>query len=475
MDAKILEFAVLLRKAGVKVAHSEVSDCLKSLAMITFDKYTFYNTLAATLIKDHSHLYIFDKIFDYFFDAEFFGHKTKDSSLLNLNTSLKNNSSTGNCSGHDDVPGGEQERSTGFGQGQGLATGAIDNFIQVIKLGDPGEMKRMIKRGIDSLGKTTAEDLKDMKEAVRHVKVFLEWNMGVYRLEKESVQEDEALWLIWQERIKEMDILLFKEMEKHLINTLGSVALDTLLERENLNELEFYQLSNHQVAEIRRKISKIGHRLASRLSFRRKKAKRGIIDLPRTIRKSMSTGGVPVQPAYKDRYPTKPEFIVLCDVSGSVKIFSEFMLQLVYSIQSRFIHVRSFVFVDTPDEITDYFRNNEIEDGIKDMYNKARFSKTAFSNYGEMFIDFRAKYSDSLSKNATLLLIGDARNNYNTDHADHFEKICSEVKRVIWLNPEPVEKWDKEDSLMTTYGKYCDKVFECRNLEQLDRLARKIL
>jgi hypothetical protein len=310
---------------------------------------------------------------------------------------------------------------------------------------------------------------------VRQVKVFLEWNMGTYELEKEAPLVNEEIWLIWQERLMELEEILYRELEQAMVSELGSEALETVLIRENVNQLDFYRLSVPQVAEIRKKISKLAHKLASRLSFRHKKAKHGKIDLYRTIRKSMAYGGVPISPAFRDRYPTRPQIVVLCDLSGSVKVFSEFMLQLVYSIQSRFVHVRSFVFVDTPDDVTGYFQNREIADGIRDIYNWARFSKTAFSDYGLVFIDFWGKYRDVLDKKTTLIIIGDARNNYNKEHADYFQKICGEVRKTVWLNPEPAENWDMEDSIMSVYGRHCSQVFECRNLEQLDRVVRRII
>ncbi len=479
MDGKILEFAILLRKAGINVSHSEVADCLQALKMIELEKESFYNTLACSMIKDYSDLHIFDKIFYYFFHPDFFAHKkefyTDTEFSVQHGSDEEGGECSGSCTGSDTISSSDSDRSTGFGQGQGLATSAVDTFVQIIKLGDPQEMDRMIKKGIESLGKIREDDLKDMKETIRQVKVFLEWNMSVNRLEKESVNEEETVKIEWQERLQDLEELLLRELERKTINELGTNALETILVRENLKDLDFYRLSSHQAAEMKRKISKIGHRLASRLSFRQKRAKRGNIDLRRTIRKSMNTGGVPVRPAYRNRFPSRPQLVVLCDLSGSVKVFSEFMLQLVYSIQTRFIHVRSFVFVDTPDEITEYFRNNEIEEAIRDIYNKAKFAKVPFSHYGETFLDFCNKYSDVLDKKATLVIIGDARNNYHTDHADYFQQMSSLVKRVIWLNPEPREKWDKEDSIMSVYGRFCSDVYECRNLVQLDRLARKLI
>ncbi len=485
MDRNILEFATLLRKAGVKVSHSEVADSLQALSLAGLEKGVFYDSLAVTMVKDWSDFNIFDKIFNYYFDPEFFGHR--EEALKRWPKLMLPLQGESGCSGSDPVSGKgrsqdsehdagtDRGRSTGFGQGQGLATAAIDDFMQVVKIGCHEDMADIVKKGVKSLGAIREEDLRDMKAAVRQVKVFLEWNMGVYRLEREACEVDESVSLKWQERLTEMEEMLYRELEKAIINQLGQEALDTILFRENLNEIDFYSISAPQTAEIKKKISKLAHKLATRLSFRRRRAKHGKIDLPKTIRKSMATGGVPIKPAFRDRYPTRPEIVILCDISGSVRIFSEFMLQLVYSIQNRFVHVRSFVFVDTPDEVTQYMHNREIEDGIRDIYNKARFSKTAFSDYGQMFIEFCENYLAVLNKKTTLIVIGDARNNYHRAHTDYYQKMCEEVKKVIWLNPEPSENWDNEDSIMSVYGPFCHQVFECRNLQQLDRVARKII
>ncbi len=469
MDKNILQFAVLLRKAGLRVSHSEVAEALRAITLTGIDRVTFFNALSATLIKEQTDMRVFEKIFEYYFNPEFMGDDCS-----RFGPMIKADPKT-TCQGNDIVPGRGKGRTTGFGQGRGLAAAAVDNFVQVIQAGIPEEMSALVKKGVAGLGRLDEEDLEDMKNAIRQVKVFLEWNMGIYKLENAACELDEKTWLVWQERLKTLEDMLYREMEKRLIIELGTSALEKVLARENINQLDFYRLSSQQTAEIRKKIGKIAHKLASRLSFRQKRSKRGQIDLARTIRRSMSYGGVPIKPAYRDHYPTRPEFVVLFDLSGSVKVFSEFILQLVYSIQSRYIHVRSFVFVDTPDEITGYFQNREIEDGIKDIYNLAKYSKTAFSDYGQMFIDFNEKYLEVLNKKTTLLIIGDARNNYHRDHADCFRNMCQEVRKTIWLNPEPVESWDTEDSLISLYGGLCDQVFECRNLEQLDRVARKII
>lgn len=482
MDRKILEFAGLLRRAGIRISHSEVAECLKALSMIGLDRESFYYTLVSVLVKDQADISTFNKVFGLYFDSDFFGHrqdacKRWPELILPLTGGPHSgdDSDENGCTGNDPVMGQDQGRSTGFGHGQGLATEAVEEFIQVIKIGDPGDMAKLVKKGVKSLGKIKEEDLQDMQNVIRHVKVFLEWNMGASKLEQEAGLDNEAELLKWRERLSQLEEMLYSELEKVLINRLGTDALNTILARENINELDFYRLSAPQTAEIKKKVGKLARKLATRLSFRHKRAMWGRVDLQRTIRKSMTTGGIPIRLAYRDRYPTRPEIVILCDLSGSVKIFSEFMLQLLYSIQSRFVHVRTFVFIDTPDEVTELMHNREIEEGVREIYNQARFSKTAFSDYGEMFIDFCQKYMDVLNKKTTLIIVGDARNNYRREHQDYFQQMSEEVKKVIWLNPEPIEKWDCEDSIMSVYAVFCSQVFECRNLQQLDVVARRLI
>ncbi|WP_418792446.1 VWA domain-containing protein [Phosphitispora sp. TUW77] len=472
MDKNILQFARLLRKAGIKVSHSEVMEALRALALTGIEKHTFFNILSATLIKEQADMRVFEKIFELYFSPEVMRAGYSDYSR---SVSLINSKPTTARKGCDMIPGTEKGRTTGFGQGRGLATAEVENFVQVIQAGVHEEMLALVKKGVEGIGELFEEDLEDTKDTIRQVKIFLEWNMGVYKLESTACDVDEKTRFIWQDRLKSLEDMLHKEIEKKLITEFGAIALEKVLARENINQLDFYKLSSMQVAEIKQKISKLAYKLASRVSLRKKRSKRGQLDLARTIRKSMSYGGVPIKPAYRNHHPTRLEMVILFDLSSSVKIFSEFILQLVYSIQNKFIHVRSFVFVDTPDEITGFFINREIEDGIKDVYNLAKFSKTPFSDYGQMFKDFNEKYLDILNKKVTLLIIGDARNNYHRDHADCLLRMCQEAKKTIWLNPEPAEKWDEEDSLISLYGVMCDQVFECRNLDQLEMVSRKII
>ena len=124
---------------------------------------------------------------------------------------------------------------------------------------------------------------------------------------------------------------------------------------KQIEQVEFLSAHAEQLAQLRRTVHPLARRLASRLAVRRKHAKRGDLDMRRTLRRSMSTGGVPMRPAYRTRRPGRPELVVLCDVSGSVAGFSHFTLLLVQALREQFSKVRVFAFVERADEVTHLF------------------------------------------------------------------------------------------------------------------------
>lgn len=240
-----------------------------------------------------------------------------------------------------------------------------------------------------------------------------------------------------------------------------------------VEEIEFYRLDSldvkqQEINEIKRRIDKLARKLATRYSRRYRKAKHGKIDLQRTMKSAFSTGGIPIHLRHRVKKVRKPDLILLCDVSRSVAPFSEFMLQLVYALQNKLSSVRTFLFVDIIDEVTEYFSGEDYEEAIKEAFNGADFSRTGVSDFGKIFSIFVAKYISEVPRSSTMMILGDARNNLYPSRDEYLETISRHVKRLIWLNPQPREEWDQEDNIMSTYAPYCQYVFECRNLKQLE-------
>jgi uncharacterized protein with von Willebrand factor type A (vWA) domain len=183
----------------------------------------------------------------------------------------------------------------------------------------------------------------------------------------------------------------------------------------------------------------------------------------------MSTGGVPVVPIFRKPRPAKPELVILADISGSVSTFAAFTLQLTYALRSEFSKVRSFVFVDGVDEVT---RVLEQADNIADATHRINSEGLGVwldgrSDYGHAFDTFWERHGRELKSRTSVLLLGDARTNYHASRATVVKDMAARAGHVFWLNPEPVAAWDSGDSVMREYAKYCDGVFECRNVRQL--------
>jgi len=196
--------------------------------------------------------------------------------------------------------------------------------------------------------------------------------------------------------------------------------------------------------------------------------RRGRVDVRNTLRHSISTGGVPLEVKYRKRIPSKPELWILCDVSGSVRTFSTFTLQLVYSLHQQFKAVRSFAFIDRVDEVTDCFSSFDVGEAVEEVYRQATVvDGDGHSDIGRALEMFDADYSRDLGPRSTVLILSDARNNARDPRAEALEVIRERSRKVFWLNPEARDRWDTGDSVIGAYAAHCDEVQECRNLKQL--------
>ena len=204
---------------------------------------------------------------------------------------------------------------------------------------------------------------------------------------------------------------------------------------------------------------------------------RGPLDFRSTVRHSLSYGGVPAEPKFKYPRPAKPELMVVADISGSVAAFARFTLHLVYAIQGQFSKVRSFVFIDGIDEVTDYFKGVEdITEAVHRVNTEADVVWVdGHSDYGHAFETFWERWGREVGPKTTVLLLGDARNNYHAPQSWVIKEMRAKARHVYWLNPEPRSYWNTGDSIVGEYGTHTDGVYECRNLRQLEGFVEKLL
>jgi uncharacterized protein with von Willebrand factor type A (vWA) domain len=216
--------------------------------------------------------------------------------------------------------------------------------------------------------------------------------------------------------------------------------------------------------------------LAARLSEKRRHNRRGSLDFRKTVRKAMSTGGVPLTPLFHKPRPHKPELFILADISGSVSTFAAFTLQLTYALRSQFSKVRSFVFVDGVDEVTQILAEaDNITDATKRINEEGRgVWLDGRSDYGNAFDTFWERFGTQLRTRSTVLILGDARTNYHASRAVVIKQMGHLAGHVFWLNPEPLTAWDSGDSVMREYTPFCDGVFEVRNVRQLRQFIEQL-
>jgi uncharacterized protein with von Willebrand factor type A (vWA) domain len=240
--------------------------------------------------------------------------------------------------------------------------------------------------------------------------------------------------------------------------------------------VEFLRASGDQLRSMRRVVQPLARTLATRLAARRRRSRAGAIDLRKTLRKSMSTGGVPIDLVLRKPRPARPELVVLCDVSGSVAGFSHFTLLLVHALRQQFSRVRVFAFIDTSDEVTHMFGPDaDLAVAIQRITREAGvYTRDGHSDYGNAFVSFIQEHPNVLSPRSSLLVLGDGRTNYRDPATDVLAHMVTASRHAHWLNPEPKHLWGSGDSAAPRYQEVIT-MHECRSAKQLATVIDQLL
>src|SRR5437870_1244691 len=237
----------------------------------------------------------------------------------------------------------------------------------------------------------------------------------------------------------------------------------------------FSRRISDEISQMKSVVARLARKIKDALALRQRQEHKGRLDSRRTTRKSLQYGGVPMEIFLKRRHREKPKLITICDVSDSVRNASRFMLQLVWSLQECFSRVRSYVFVSEIAEVTQAFNTYPVERAIEWALKGAPVDYHCRSDFGFAFSQFTKTELDSLDRKTTILMLGDARNNYNDPQAWALRLIRERVKGIIWLNPEGQWGWGIGDSVMPLYAPSCDFVRECRTIGQLGEVVDNLV
>jgi len=276
-------------------------------------------------------------------------------------------------------------------------------------------------------------------------------------------------------RIEEFRRLLAEQVRHRLSATVGAEQAAELYRERQLEDVDFLGANAGQLRELRQAVRPLARKLVARAAQRRRLKRRGRLDVRRTVRRSLSSGGVPVDPAFRAVRASKPDLYVLADVSGSVIEFAKFTLSLLHAMNQEFAKMRSFAFVDGIDEVTGILDEGGHRMDLRGAFARARVvAADGHSDYGSVFAGFAERYGADIDTRSTLIVMGDARNNYRQPGLETLKGLRERARRLYWLNPEPRADWDTSDSIMSVYTPWCDRVFEVRNLRQLTACVDEI-
>jgi uncharacterized protein with von Willebrand factor type A (vWA) domain len=461
MEERILEFIGDLRRAELRISTAEALDALAASAEVGLtDRETFKATLAATLVKEARDHETFERIFNlYFLDLEALGEGLKK------------------ALGPEDPK--AQDQLERLLDEEDLD---LDELTELLMRGHGGEMEMAIRSGSQNAGLERLMYFLQVGFFSRRIADQFDWSAIERDIEK-IMQMLEARGLDPGQlaRIRnylELRLEAFRRMiRQHVQRELERRAYRAgeKLTREVLADKPLFALTPDEVAQMKSVVAKLARRIKDALALRQRQEQRGRIDSRRTMRKSLSYGGVPMEIVLKRRHREKPKLITICDVSDSVRNASRFMLQLVWSLQECFSRVRSYVFVSEIAEVTQAFATYPVERAIEWALKGAPVDYHCRSDFGYAFSRFANTELESLDRKTTILLLGDARNNYNDPQAWALRLIRERVKGLIWLNPEGQWGWGIGDSVMPLYAPSCDIVRECRTIGQLGEVVDNLV
>ncbi len=263
---------------------------------------------------------------------------------------------------------------------------------------------------------------------------------------------------------------LEQQITARLVDDRGASQVAASRRLPLVEDVDLMHATRAEIAEVEKAVAPLARKLATRLAQRRRHGRKGRLDVRRTIRRSLGHGGVLLEPQFKAPRRSKPEIVVLCDLSGSMATFARFTMQLTYAIASELSKVRVFGFIDGLDEVTDYFGSDvDFAQGLIEMSRGADLVRSdGHSDYGRSLQEMWEKYGDVITPRTSVMITGDARNNYRDAGERYLDRITERSRATFWLNPEPRRYWDTGDSIMSRYAGMCDVVEQVRTLRQLE-------
>jgi uncharacterized protein with von Willebrand factor type A (vWA) domain len=459
----LIRFAHRLRDVGVPVSMVETLDCADALEHIdVLDRSVLKATLATTLVKRAEHRAAFDALFEAWFAVR---HDPVEAETT-LDRQI-------------DQPG---DGSAALAESEADAmpsTEFLEMLLHALRSGDDSVLRILAQRAVGLFGGMSGDVSSSERYYLYRVMRQLELSELLRRamlLERGGSEDLSRLEerLLRDEHLQRMEAfreLIAQEIRRQLVEHRAGAEGEAMpgIGELPIEEIDFLGASPTELRRMREAIRPLAQKLAAKIARRRRFRRRGRLDVRRTLRRSLSAGGVPLDPAFRHPRASKPELYLLCDISGSVSEFARFTMSLLHAVSAEFSRIRLFAFVDGIDEVTELMDRSGHELAPRNLlYGTKVIFGDGHSDYGNVFRRFWHVYGYAdLDPRATVIITGDARNNYRDPGLDAFRMIAERAQKVYWLNPEPRPDWNTSDSIVEAYADRCQAVFETRNLAQL--------
>jgi uncharacterized protein with von Willebrand factor type A (vWA) domain len=463
VEARIVEFAEVLRQNGLRVSTSEVIDAARATAEVGVEnRGRLKAALRSTMAKREMDMEAFDRAFEFFFSGAARTFESLDEALL------------------------KQLQEQGLLEGEELALviasvnrlfNQMSPLAQAALQGDRGRLARIFRAATLQLDLSRIETSLQSGFFSRRLMASAGGegaHADLQALEAElkarglSAEGLEIVSRRLSEGLRKVEEAARREVDRQVRARLRKASA-------GLADRPFHTLSRAEVEKMQLAVRKLAERLKSRLIRKQRSRRRGALNVRRTLRRNLPWGGVPMVPQFRSRRPERPDVIVLCDVSDSVRNASRMMLLFTHTLQALFARVRSFVFVSDIGEVTKHFKDADAEAAIDLATAGKAVSLHANSNYGRALAVFARDYLGGVTRRTTVMVIGDGRNNYNEPNAWALKDIRRKCKRLLWICPEDRRSWGFGDSEMLNYAKACHQAIVVQTLADLERVADQIV
>jgi uncharacterized protein len=497
VERTLSNFIRALRNADVRVSTAETLDAFNAMELVGYrDRAFLKDALSMVLPKTADEKESFSDCFDSFFSFKKFDTdpvRPDDSSDANASDEGQDSQDGGDGA---EAEGGQNAEGRGAGGGgrkskkkRGSSSAADDDEDEDLGEGEMSEPTSSLgKLLIDGARTELAMAMAAAAEAVdlKEIQVFTQKGlytrrimeaMGLNDLSREitTLRQSRATPArrLGQELKKRREWL--REQVRDYVEQqflLHADATGRRLREDLLRKVKLSNVEQRNFRLIQEVVFRMAKKLAALHSRRKKVFKRGALNVPRTLRHNMAYDGAIFDLHWKSVKIDRPKVFAICDVSGSVANYARFMLMFLYSLEEVMPKVRSFAFSSDLAEVTELFERNKIEDAIAKALRDYSGGST---DYGQAFADFKKHCLDDVDNRTTIIILGDARNNYGDPRTDILKEMYDRCKRLIWLNPESRNSWTVGDAEMRRYSAYCHQVEECNSLMHLERIVGNLL